>query len=127
MKSYLDLEIYQLAFELAKKVHRLTALLPKQEQYELGSQVRRSAQSIRANIVEGYGRRKYKNEFVRFLIFAEASLLETESHLKMINELYPDYEAIKLLNEYNSLGKKLNSFIKYVENSWNNRKPKTDN
>jgi len=122
MKSYLDLEIYQSAFQLAAMVHRHSNTLPKIEQYELGSQVRRSAQSIRSNIVEGYGRRRYKNEFVRFLIFAEASLLETEDHLKMIHELYPDQKWIALFADYQKLGKQLNSFISFVEKSW-----KTDN
>lgn len=126
MKSYLDLEIYQLAFRLATKVHKHSNTLPKIEQYELGSQVRRSAQSIRANIVEGYGRRRYKNEFIRFLVFADASLLETEDHLKMINELYPDQKSNELFEDYQKLGKKLNSFIAFVEKSWNT-KPKTDN
>jgi len=41
--------------------------LPKFEMYEEGSQIRRSAKSVAANIVEGYGRRRYKQEFIRFL------------------------------------------------------------
>ncbi|WP_282016598.1 four helix bundle protein [Marinifilum flexuosum] len=88
MKSYKDLEIYKLSFQLALDVHKLTLTLPKTEQYELGSQVRRSAQSVRANIVEGYGRKDYRTEFVRFLVIANASLLETESHLEMLCEIY---------------------------------------
>ena len=118
MKSYLDLEVYNIAFKLAIETHKLTQDLPRTEQFELGSQVRRSAQSIRANIVEGYGRRKYKNEFIRFLIFANASLLETESHLNMIKEIYSNIECNKLIEDYNTLGKKLSTFISYVEKSW---------
>ena len=118
MKSYLDLDVYQSAFDLAIKVHRMTIDLPRTEQYELGSQIRRSAQSIRANIAEGYGRRKYKQDFIRFLIFAEASLLETESHLQMINKLYTTETSTRLIDEYSQLGKQLNSFISYVNKSW---------
>ena len=117
MKSYLDLDIYNAAFNLAVEVHHLSKQLPKSENYELGSQVRRSAQSIRANIAEGYGRRKYKNEFIRFLIFAEASLFETESHLRMIHQLYGNTPT-SLLENYKQLGKQLRSFILYVEKSW---------
>lgn len=51
MKSYLDLEIYRLAFHLATEVHKHSNTLPEFEQYELGSQVKKSAPSIRANIV----------------------------------------------------------------------------
>jgi four helix bundle protein len=46
MKSYKDLEIYKLAYELAIKVHRFSLTLPKYELFEEGSQVRRSSKSI---------------------------------------------------------------------------------
>lgn len=124
MSSYKDLEIYNEAFSLAKDIHSMTQELPKTEQYELGSQIRRSAQSVRSNIVEGYGRREYKPEFIRFLIFADASLLETESHLEMIKELYTLSRCDDLLQEYHTLGKKLSSFINYVETSWKTQKEK---
>ena len=123
-KSYKELEIYKEAFRLAKAVHSMTLGLPKTEQYELGSQIRRSAQSVRSNIVEGYGRREYKSEFIRFLIFADASLLETESHLEMIKELYENTAVDELLQEYHSLGKKVSSFINYVETSWKTSRDK---
>jgi 23S rRNA-intervening sequence protein len=56
--SYRDLEIWDLARQIAVAVHRMTLQdLPKFEAYEEGSQIRRSAKSIRANIVEGYGRK----------------------------------------------------------------------
>jgi 23S rRNA-intervening sequence protein len=56
--SYRDLEIWDLARQIAVAVHRMTLQnLPKLEMYEEGSQIRRSAKSIRANIVEGYGRK----------------------------------------------------------------------
>jgi four helix bundle protein len=73
MGNYKDLEIYQISFALAIKAHQLTMTLPKYELYEQGSQLRRSAQSIKDNIAEGFGRRRYKLEYVRFLIFAHAS------------------------------------------------------
>ena len=124
MNSYKELEIYEEAFRLAKAVHSMSLGLPKTEQYELGSQIRRSAQSVRSNIVEGYGRREYKAEFIRFLIFADASLLETESHLEMIKELYENTAVDELLEEYHSLGKKVSSFINYVETSWKTSRDK---
>ena len=54
MKSYLDLEIYQLAYKLAIEVHEMSLTLPKYELYEQGSQIRRSSKSIKDNIAEGY-------------------------------------------------------------------------
>src|ERR1700674_1787535 len=81
--SYRDLEIWKLAREAAIGVHRMTLRdLPKFEMYEEGSQIRRSVKSIRSNIVEGYGRRRYKQEFIRFLVFAHASCDETIDHLE---------------------------------------------
>ena len=53
MGNYKELEIYQISFDLAIKAHKLTMLLPKYELYEQGSQLRRSAQSIKDNIAKG--------------------------------------------------------------------------
>ena len=64
MNSYKDLDIYKLTYRLALEVHRMTLTLPKYELYEQGSQVRRSSKSIKDNIAEGFGRRRYKDEFV---------------------------------------------------------------
>jgi len=65
MNSYKELDIYKLAYRLAIDVHKMTMTLPKYELYEQGSQVRRSSKSIKDNIAEGFGRRRYKmNLFV---------------------------------------------------------------
>lgn len=81
-KSYKELEVYQLSFDLFIQSHRFSIQLPKHELYELGSQIRRSADSINSNIVEGFGRRKYKSDFIKFLIYAHASNDEIINHLK---------------------------------------------
>jgi len=44
----------------------MSLTLPRFELYETGSQIRRSSKSIRSNIVEGYGRRRYKFDYIRF-------------------------------------------------------------
>jgi four helix bundle protein len=118
MKSYEDLEIYQVSFSLAMEVHFSTMNLPKHEMYELGSQTRRSSQSISANIVEGYGRRRYKADFIKFLVYAQGSLLETVSHLEMLTKLYEMKEINALIIPYKKLGSQLNNFIQYVETHW---------
>ncbi|WP_319503107.1 four helix bundle protein [uncultured Draconibacterium sp.] len=122
MKSYRDLEIYQSAYQLAIKVHKMTLTLPTYEMYEQGSQVRRSSKSIKDNIVEGYGRNRYKQDFIRFLVYAQASCDEANSQLTMINELHFESKGlIDLLSDYELLGRKLNKFIDYVESNWNER------
>jgi four helix bundle protein len=119
-KSYRDLEIYQLSYKLAMKLHGLSLTLPKHELYEEGGQIRRSSKGVTSCIVEGYGRRKYKNDFVRFLVYAQASCDETEVHLNFIHDSgYIDdqiYNSIK--EENNRLGRKINRFIQYVEKEW---------
>ncbi|HKK59288.1 MAG TPA: four helix bundle protein [Salinivirga sp.] len=76
--SYKKLDIWQLARENVSQIHEMTIqTLPKFELYETGSQIRRSSKSVKANIVEGYGRKEYKLEFIRFLTFSLASNYET--------------------------------------------------
>ena len=117
--SYRNLEIWQLARTLTIDIHRMTICeLPKFEMYEEGSQIRRAMKSIRSNIVEGYGRRRYKQEFIRFLTFSLASSGETTDHLEMLCEteslknerLYEDLHA-----RLDTLGRKLNNFLHSVE------------
>jgi four helix bundle protein len=85
--SYEDSEVYKLAKQLAVEIHHLTLEeLPKFEMYEEGSQIRRSSKSIVANFVEGYGRRTYQAEYLKFLTYALASCDETKAHLELLHE-----------------------------------------
>ena len=92
--------------------------LPRFELYEEGSQIRRSSKSVVANIVEGYGRRRYKADFVRFLTCALASCDETREHLELLRETgslknKDRFDQLYLQND--ELGRKLNRFIQTVE------------
>ncbi|MEG9328075.1 four helix bundle protein [Salinimicrobium catena] len=118
--SYKQLEIYTLSLELFYKLHPVSLKLPKYELYELGSQIRRSADSVNSNIVEGYGRRRYKADFLKFLVFAHSSNDETLNHIEKLIFLYPEVmkDHLYLREQYNILGGKINLFIKYVETSW---------
>lgn len=119
--SFRKLEIYKTAYDLFIKAHRESFKLPKYELYELGSQLRRSSESVVANIVEGYGRNRYKQEYIRFLIFLHSSNNETILHLFEIMELYPEVsEPFKeWCEQYDILGARINKYIQYVESNWN--------
>ena len=118
--SFKDLDIYKSSYSLFIETHKMTIELPKYELYELGSQLRRSANSVCANLVEGYGRQRYKKEFIKFLVYSHASNNETITHISMIRDLYPelDLKTTDLLKRYEMLGGKINNFIKYVVNNW---------
>jgi four helix bundle protein len=117
--SYKNLDIWRLARELVIDVHKMTMeQLPKHEMFETGSQIRRSIKSVKSNIVEGYGRRHYKQDFIRFLIYALASNDETTDHLETLFETgslnnEPLFENI--YNRLNVLGKKINRFLDGVK------------
>jgi four helix bundle protein len=117
--SYRNLEVWQLARGLSIMVHRMTLeQLPKFEMYEEGSQIRRSSKSIRANIVEGYGRRVYKQEFIKHLTYALASCDETMDHLETLMETgsLKDKALYETIREQTDMtGRKLNQFRKSVE------------
>ncbi len=123
MGNYKDLRIYKIAYDLSIRVHRASLKLPQFELYEQGSQIRRSSKRIKDTIIEGYGRRRYKLEWIKYLTYAQASCDETIGHAESIIELYPEIGEFKDLNlEYDALGKQINSYIQYVEESWNDKK-----
>lgn len=118
MQSYKDLEIYKLSHELAIEIHKMTLKeLPKFEMFEEGSQIRRSSKSIPATIVEGFGRKQYQQEFIKFLTYALASLDETKAHLELLHDsdsLADDKLFQSLMVRYEELGKKIYRFRETV-------------
>ena len=81
------LEIWKVASELSVEIHKMTLEeLPDFEMYETGRQIRRSSKSTRSNIVEGYGRRYYKQDYKKFIIYSLSSNDETSDHLDTLFE-----------------------------------------
>lgn len=124
--SYKKLDIWQLARELTIEIHKMSLALPKFEQFEEAQQIRRSIKTVRSCIVEGYGRRRHKADFIKFLIYSLLSNDETIDHLETLFET----ESLKDETVYNSihiklqeLGKKLNNFLQAVERSHNEFQP----
>ncbi len=116
--SYKKLEIWQLAREVEIEIHKMSLTLPKFEMYEEGSQIRRSSKSVKSNLVEGYGRRNYKNEYIRFITFALASNDETIDHLETLyeTESLTDEKIFKQIDSIlQILGKKINKFLQSVQ------------
>ncbi len=120
--SYKKLHIWELSLKSVLAIHKMTMGLPDFERYETASQIRRSSKSVKSNIVEGYGRRRYVKEYLHFLIYAQASNDETLDHLETLyltgslrdQKNYKEIKEIVVL-----LGEKLNVFIQTLERSLN--------
>lgn len=117
MSGYRDLNVYQEAHRLGVDIHRFSMKLPKFELYETGSQIRRASKSISANLVEGYGRRRYRADYVKFLIYSQSTCDETNEWLVYIRDLYEDLraEAQEFVDSVDSLGRQINLYIQSVE------------
>ncbi|MGH9791337.1 MAG: four helix bundle protein [Candidatus Acidiferrales bacterium] len=86
IRTYRDLDVYQLAYSAALEVSRLTRSFPRLEQVELARQLRRSARSVPANIVEGWAKRSSAAEFKRYLQNALGSCAETKMWLELAKD-----------------------------------------
>jgi four helix bundle protein len=116
-QSYRDLESYQISHRLAVDIHKLCLQLSKFELYEEGSQIRKSSKGIPSHIVEGFGRRRYKNDFIRFLVYAHSSCDETIEHLQLLfdTESIDEVAFEHHSTEYINLSKRIYRFIESVE------------
>ena len=99
MKSHKDLDVWRLGVDLACNVYKVTRSFPKEEQYGLANQMRRSATSIASNIAEGAARRSSK-EFVHFLHVALGSASELDTQLEIaVRVNLADATTLQVLQE----------------------------
>lgn len=112
IRSFEDLEVWQIAKELVVKVYELTAVFPKDEIFGITSQIKRASLSIPANIAEGFGRFHYLDK-AKFYLNARGSLFELKSHLLIAIELKLLDETItkQLIQDIDRLGVKINNLI----------------
>jgi four helix bundle protein len=86
MQHFTELNVWKRSHALVLEVYRLTKAFPVDERFNLISQLRRAALSVPTNIAEG-AKRKSKQEYARFLNYAEGSLSETEYLLIVSRDL----------------------------------------
>jgi four helix bundle protein len=118
--SYKNLEIWKLAKDISIDIHNMTLNLPKFEQFEEAQQIRRSSKAVRSTIVEGYGRRHYRADYIKFIIYALASNDETLDHLETLyetNSLANKRTFDDLHNKVTILGRKINNFLQAIQTS----------
>jgi four helix bundle protein len=117
--NYRNLEVWQLARGRVVEIHDKTLTkLPKLETFEEASQIRRAIKSVKSNIVEGYGGRRYKQEFVRYVSYALPSCDKTVDHLDTLvatKSLTDSTIAEQLNAKLDELSRKLNLFLESIE------------
>ena len=121
MAGYKNLDVYNIAYDLSLKIHRMSLTLPQFEKYEEGSQIRRSSKSVCANIVEGFALRKHKNEYIRYLYRAYGSCEETIFHLEELFDSgsFSDKERFdSLFAEHRKLCGMLFNFIQSIDRNY---------
>ena len=106
VKNFSDLLVYKQAYKLALAISKLTKGFPREKQFELGRQIRRSARSVPANIVEGWTKRNSTAEFKRHLLIAAGEVAETKFWLELAaDESIAARKSVEeLLREYSKLG-----------------------
>ena len=113
IRSFRELTVYQKAFEQAMRIFELTKRFPKEEQYSLTDQSRRTSRSVCTNIGEAWRKRRYPAHFVSKLTDADAEATETMIWLDFA--LNCDYLApsdhTELSAEYEEIGKMLGAML----------------
>jgi four helix bundle protein len=82
IRSVRDLEVYQLAFNSAMEIFRISKFFPAEEKYALIDQIRRSSRSVCSNLAEGWRKRIYKAVFLNKLSDASQEAAETQTWLE---------------------------------------------
>ena len=111
--SFKEMPVWNEAMDIAEFVFKMTKGLPKQEDYGLTSQVRRSALSISGNIAEAFGR-YHINDKINFYYFSRGSIAETSSHLEYGTRVgYFDREQTKTISDkLDNLFEEINRLVK---------------
>jgi four helix bundle protein len=128
IKRFEDIEAWQLARELARKVYRLTKKPSFAKDYGLKSQIQDAAGSSMHNIAEGFDS-ETNAEFIRFLRYAKRSCTEVQSELYLaLDEEYISADEFKdVYEQARRTRAAIYGFIKYLKkyekNKTTNREP----
>jgi four helix bundle protein len=80
IRDFRDLIVWQRAMELSKACYEIVEAAPRRATRGIGMQLINAADSVGANIAEGHGR-PTRQDYLRCLGIAHASLREVRSHL----------------------------------------------
>ena len=123
ISSFRELEVYKLAFETAMEIFEISKRFPKEEQYSLTDQIRRSSRSVCTNIAEGWRKRRYEAMFINKLSDSAAEAAETQVWLDFsLKTKYIDIKTFKIMDEkYEHIFAMLANMEKMSKSFCNNR------
>ena len=109
-----DLDVYKKAYSLAMQIFKISQKFPKEEQYSLTDQIRRSSRSVCLNLREAWAKRRYEAHFINKLTDCDGENSETDSSLDFAKDCgYISCEEHKLLTvQTTEVGKMIGSMIK---------------
>ena len=116
IKRFEELECWQEAREFVKLIYELTKKAKFRRDFELVSQLRRSAVSSMANIAEGFHRNSNR-DFMKFLDYSRSSVAESVSHCYVaLDQNYIDEKEMEQVKQQADIvWKKVNNFITYLK------------
>jgi four helix bundle protein len=105
LRSHRDLEVYQMSFQSAMELFKISQHFPKEETYSLTDQIRRSSRSVCANLAEAWRKRRYSAAFISKLSDSETEAAETQVWLEFAvrcgyiatengRQMYKSYDSI---------------------------------
>lgn len=131
IRSFKDLDVYQNSYAAMLKVHgEIIPKLPKEEEYDLKSQLRRSTKSIPRLIAEGHSKRHQRRGFQKYIDDALAESNETIVSLQQVHDLYPSHidTALcrQLMDDYDKISRQSYNLALSWDN-FNQRNRRTNN
>jgi four helix bundle protein len=117
-RSHEELEVFQMAHALVRRVYAASAGFPVAERFALQSQVRRAATSVPTNIVEGAGRYS-RADFIHFLTIAAGSAAEAQYLCRLSAELgfmQPELST-QLFHDYDRVRRALSGLIRHLKST----------
>lgn len=117
IKSFKELKVWQRAMDAAVAVFELSQRFPATERFSITDQIRRSSQSVPANIAEAWRKRRYPAAFVSKLSDAEGEAAETQTHLELSGRFnyLSESDVARLDNEYEEILSMLSEMARHPE------------
>ncbi|HKJ42632.1 MAG TPA: four helix bundle protein [Sunxiuqinia sp.] len=111
--DFKELFAYKKAFKLSMDIYKISKGFPKEENYSLTDQIRRSSRSVCANIAEAYRKRLYVKNFISKLTDSDAENSETSVWLDFALkcEYISKHEYQQMYSETEEIGRLINFMI----------------